>query len=390
MKLSRFKKLIPPIVLSIAALATLFFDVSNLIHVTVVSVAIGSWVVVASSLIKSLEAAQELEQEKVRLVNSVQSLQAELGLTLARQKEIVSGPVSKIKTLIANNISRLGDSFTGLSDKSSHQRDLLLAVVNRIQGSAGGNDAHALTVKGFANELGDIIDRYVQLLISVSEKSIEAVHQIQDMVKHFDQMFSFLSEIRTIADQTNLLALNAAIEAARAGESGRGFAVVADEVRKLSQSSNNLNDQIIEKAQNAKMAIAGVKNIVGEMASLDMNMAINAKGHVDSMLGELEEVNGHIQETVQELSGITEKVNRDVSNAVVSLQFADIVEQYSNDILMNMEKLALPGLHQSGSPASIIEGLVNQLSHLNGELLSSNSIKSKEHEPKDVGDISLF
>lgn len=43
------------------------------------------------------------------------------------------------------------------------------------------------------------------------------------MVKHFDQMFSLLSEIRTIADQTNLLALNAAIEAARAGRAGEAL-----------------------------------------------------------------------------------------------------------------------------------------------------------------------
>jgi methyl-accepting chemotaxis protein len=364
-----------------------------LLTLSLLLIAIASWIYLALRLLKRTDGVVLLEKENQDLSGRLRSLRDELQTTLARQSTLVSDPVSKIRALVSNNINKLSDSFTGLSDKSNHQRDLLVSVIGQIQGSGsnkGGKDNEALTVAEFANELGDIIDRYVQLLISVSEKSIEAVHQIQDMVKHFDQMFSLLSEIRTIADQTNLLALNAAIEAARAGESGRGFAVVADEVRKLSQNSNELNDQIIQKAHNAKMAIDGVKNIVGEMASLDMNMAINAKGHVDSMLVQLEEVNGHVQDAVQELSGITEKVNLDVSNAVISLQFADIVEQSADEILNKLQLLALPDLDSSGSPLVVLDRLLGQLSALNSTLASRSIDKIKGGEMKGAGDISLF
>lgn len=388
MKPSRFQIVIPQIVFSIVVMVCLFLEIPEQVKYFLVALGFVAWGLVAVKLIKNAERLQIIEQDNVALSSSIKQLRAELKTTISRQSDMVTEPVIKIKSLISNNISKLSDSFTGLSDKSSHQRDLLMAVVSRIQGSSKGGGA--LTVKEFASELGDIIDRYVDLLISVSEKSIEAVHQIQDMVKHFDQMFSLLSEIRTIADQTNLLALNAAIEAARAGESGRGFAVVADEVRKLSQNSNDLNDQIIEKAQNAKNAIAGVKNIVGEMASLDMNMAINAKGHVDNMLGELEEVNGHIQDAVEQLSGITEKVNYDVSNAVISLQFADIVEQSANEILGKLKLLSFSDKETTTVPSIALANVVNQLAALNAEMLSSNSVKPKANQHEDTGDISLF
>ncbi len=391
MKPSRFQIVVPQIVFSIVVMVCLFLGMPEQVKYILVALGFVAWGLLAMKLLKNTERLQSIEQDNVALSNSIKQLRAELKTIMSRQSDMVTEPVIRIKSLISNNISKLSDSFTGLSDKSSHQRDLLMAVISRIQGSSeGSRENGALTVKEFAGELGDIIDRYVELLISVSEKSIEAVHQIQDMVKHFDQMFSLLSEIRTIADQTNLLALNAAIEAARAGESGRGFAVVADEVRKLSQNSNDLNDQIIEKAQNAKNAIAGVKNIVGEMASLDMNMAINAKGHVDNMLGELEEVNGHIQDAVEQLSGITEKVNYDVSNAVISLQFADIVEQSANEILGKLKLLSFSDKDTTAVPSIALANVVNQLAALNAEMLSSNSVKPKVSQHEDAGDISLF
>lgn len=228
---------------------------------------------------------------------------------------------------VNHSVDQLSASFTGISDKSDLQRELLLQIVAMVQDDARaeGDDgaAHKVSVRQFADELIGIIDSYVSLLVEVSEKSIYAVHQIEDMSLHFDETFKLLGQIRGIADQTNLLALNAAIEAARAGEAGRGFAVVADEVRTLSQSSNTLNDKIFETSENTKRAIDGVSKIVGEIASLDMNMAISAKSHVDEMLVDLEATNTRIEAAMDEASDYTSMLKSNISDAVRHLQFAD-------------------------------------------------------------------
>jgi len=154
-------------------------------------------------------------------------------------------------------------------------------------------------------------------------------------------MFSLIQDIRGIADQTNLLALNAAIEAARAGESGRGFAVVADEVRKLSQDSNSLSDQIQDKAENAKDRISGVEKVVGEIASLDMSIAIDAKGHLDGMLRELEEVNLRVAGTVSQSAAIGDHMNQEIHAALGALQAGDQIAQLSTKIVQASASLNL-------------------------------------------------
>lgn len=373
-----------PLSFSLVSLVLSLLQVSGVwVAISILSATIAWWVVCYRKN-NAHEVDVKLETE------DISKLDEELrGFMLEDAAQRVSN-ANQIGSVVGDSVEKLGASFSGLSEKSTHQRNLLINIVSRIQGEAPADSDGSLTVKAFAHELDGIIGQYVELLISVSEKSIDAVHQIGDMVTHFDQMFSLLGQIRTIADQTNLLALNAAIEAARAGEAGRGFAVVADEVRTLSHNSNQLNDQIREKAESAKNAIDGVKGVVGEMASLDMNMAINAKGHVDDMLSELEEVNQFIETSVDELTGVTRDINDDVSQAIMSLQFGDIVEQLTQQVKghsAKWEEILCEGSSGNRRKADSIEDLIAEVKAWR-EL--EQVTKTVSQTSVEEGDVSLF
>ncbi len=236
--------------------------------------------------------------------------------------DAIDSDFSTVKKQLDTSVLTLSESFQALSRRSDEQRQILFGVLSQISGQ---DDQERVTISGFAEEVGKILDTYVALFVDVSDKSVEAVHNIQDMVGQFDSMFAYISDIRGIADQTNLLALNAAIEAARAGDAGRGFAVVADEVRKLSRDSANLNEKIKSQAETAKVTMKTVERVVGGIASLDMNIAIDAKGHLDGMLEELAAVNQKVSGGVESIGTVTEGIQQEVSRSVMALQFADIV-----------------------------------------------------------------
>lgn len=296
---------------------------------------------------------------------------------------------------IRSATSELAVSFSGLGDKTTQinrQISEVLTVVTGASNEKMGNGHNVVTVETFAGEVSDILAQYVELLIDVSEKSVQAVHHIGDMVNELEQMFSLLNEIRTIAEQTNLLALNAAIEAARAGEAGRGFAVVADEVRKLSQTTNNLSSQIRHRAEKAKSTITEVKDIVGAIASLDLNNAINAKGRVDGMLRGLAEMNQTISSTMSHLTQLNEGINQDTSRAVRALQFEDYSSQVIGEInksLANLEGLG-HALSRIGAQCRLPQDLQKDIASLAAQLDTIANATIKRHAQASGDEIDLF
>ncbi|BFM16764.1 hypothetical protein R50073_29470 [Maricurvus nonylphenolicus] len=294
---------------------------------------------------------------------------------------------NQIHSLVDSSVSSLYQSFQGLNDKSTAQNELMMGVIKRISGEVEAGEEKRVTIGEFANEVGRILDDYVKLFVDVSDKSVNAVHNIQDMVKQLDGMFELINDIRGIADQTNLLALNAAIEAARAGEAGRGFAVVADEVRKLSQDSNTLNEQIRERAEGAKSTITNVEAVVGEIASLDMNIAIDAKGHLDGMLAELEGVNQSVSEGVSGLADLNSSIHQDVNQAITALQFADMVGQKTENIRQQSETLQeLLEVLRCASAELAVDDLQQQFQQKQAATVSVGN----RSDSMDVGDTELF
>ncbi len=274
--------------------------------------------------------SEQEQHEASASMDSLRSVTGSLDEKLSPVCHELESVANDIQHLVEDSSIRLHESFRGLSESANSGKDLMMGIVDQL--SSDNKGPEDVSLKQFANEVGSILDDYVKLFIDISEKSVQAVHNIQDMVKHLDGMFGLINDIRGIADQTNLLALNAAIEAARAGEAGRGFAVVADEVRKLSQDSNELNEQIRERAETAKSTVTNVEKVVGEIASLDMNIAIDAKGHLDGMLAELELVNEKVAHSVSEGAAIGEEINAEVNRAVTALQTADRIAQYAKQI----------------------------------------------------------
>jgi methyl-accepting chemotaxis protein len=304
--------------------------------------------------------------------------------------------IEQMQSVIGDATAKLNDSFRGMLQKTGHQGELLTDVIGRINGQTTRQDEPIANFGQFLVDTNQTLNEHVDLLVNISDRSIEAAHKMQDMSDQMDSMFTLLSNVQALADQTNLLALNAAIEAARAGESGRGFAVVAEEVRNLSLRSHETNEQIRKQIEHTKVSLEGANQIVGSIASMDMNTSLKAKGRLDEMMDAMKKLNDFVSDGVSRSTQISESLKEDVNQAVMALQYEDLITQLgdiSKAILTKEleKKKQLSSIAQTESDSlEMISGINDVIRQLDQEIKQYIESKRVVQTEMDEGDVELF
>ena len=297
--------------------------------------------------------------------------------------------VAQIKQVVADSVVKLNSSFMALGGFSEQQRN----EINRLM-EYFSEDSEDVSFKEFAIELEAVLKGFVDIIVSVSDKGVDAAYKMQDMIGIMDEVFERLVGVQKIASKTNLLALNAAIEAARAGEVGRGFAVVADEVRELSQQTSVLNEGVQERAALAKEGLINLNEVIGEIAQMDMSSALKAKDNINDMLKKIDSVNDQVALVLENTAGIAGEISSHVSSAVMALQYEDVVTQLSTHVenLQNgiREKVEIVGIN-SISPMTVekLTEINEMIRVVDAEVIMAlhETVKSTSVES---GDVDLF
>ena len=306
----------------------------------------------------------------------------------------------QIRQLVQEAVATLGDSFNGLHNDSQTQSSLMHSLIENMGNSTQDGK---VSLDKFVHDTSEVMDYFIEFMVSSSKNSIDTVTGIDDMTDHIEGIFQLLSDVKSIADQTNLLALNAAIEAARAGEAGRGFAVVADEVRNLSVRSNQFNDQIRQRIEDAQDANEITRKIVGKTASADITAIIMGKKRVDQMMSELQSMEKIVEGLANDASQVSHAIGERTASAVRSLQFEDIVrqvsehaesrvseiEQFIQQVDQNLEVVAVSNLANSANSSESFANIRADLQTLSDKT-SAAPKGPADQESMSEGDIELF
>jgi len=318
----------------------------------------------------------------------------------SEQIKEVRGEVSRAQSIFDEAIGGLISSFHGINGQVQRQHSLGLQIVSGVEGSGGVGE-----FEQFASKTSDTLRQFVDSVIENSRVAMSLVEMTERIAAQMREVRGRLGEIEGIAKQTNLLALNAAIEAARAGEAGRGFAVVADEVRDLSGRTNHFSQQIREALATMQGQIEASEKAIHHMAAQDMTFALTSKGDVEVAMSGIEAMNQRTGDSVAELNQIAEQVESSVNQAIVSLQFQDMVTQLLSHVMRRLdlmdevvsdeEQMAL-ALGNTGDPDATMRTLDTLREHV--DTLSQKLMtlkKGVDHNPVrqtgySSGDVELF
>ena len=395
MRMTLFKPLAPAIILNLIALIVIGVATGLALKLAAAGTAFACWLFIAW---QQLNQQQKITQDEVEAKHEMMTQKnlktsEELQSTLSEESAQIDENVIKIKQLVSDAIQLLQTSFASVVDKTAEQTNMSMTLVQQVSSEGEESTAENSLIRNFITETDDILQRYVDLLVQVSDKSIAAIHSIEDMNGSMELMFSNLDEVKKLSDQTNLLALNAAIESARAGEAGRGFAVVADEVRALSRSSAELNEQVRSKTEEVKTRMREVNSEVSAIANLDLNSAIEGKASIDSMLERIQSINTDTSHVLAEVNLRTDQINYEIDNAVRALQFEDIVTQLSQHIQLRVAHVnELASLHMESittkeQDAATFESKIQEVRERH---LQQNLSQKIMQSSMDEGDVELF
>lgn len=318
----------------------------------------------------------------------------------SRQVGEMRNEVARAQNIFNEAIDKLVGSFQGMNVQIQRQQQLGMQVVS------GGVEGGSVTeFQMFANKTSETLRQFVDSVVENSRLAMSLVEMTDRIISQMSEVRGRLGEIEGIAKQTNLLALNAAIEAARAGEAGRGFAVVADEVRDLSGRTNHFSQQIRGSLQKMQTTIEATEAAINQMAAQDMTFALTSKGDVEQAMIGINDMNRRTGETVSELNTIGEQVEQAVNQAIMSLQFQDMVTQLLghvtrrldvvDEILADEQKMA-GALNNGGESAATLMALAEICQHVD-QISQKMSVISQKVDNNPVnqtgfasGEVELF
>ncbi|WP_406850213.1 methyl-accepting chemotaxis protein [Chromobacterium phragmitis] len=306
-----------------------------------------------------------------------------LGNGISDVSGAVERDVSQMQTILSDAIVKLVQGFSDIEAMLREQQELALKIVQR------GDHGEGMGFDSFLKRTSQSMTEFVDNTVSTSKTAMVLVDRMHEIHQRVGAVESALSDMAEITAQTNMLALNAAIEAARAGEAGRGFAVVADEVRKLSQRSSDFSGQIRQSIDLMVQAIELAKSEIFEMASKDMNFALDAKTQIEGMLGQLSQMNAETGLAVDQLSQIAGRVGDSVRVTVTALQFQDLVSPLVRNVSSRMQ-----GFYQVGDSMKQMEGRdgLDGLDDMRRQLQQMLEKSQSGGAPQGIsaGDVDLF
>lgn len=222
--------------------------------------------------------------------------------------------------------------------------------------------------------LGSLLQRIEQS----SRFSQRTVEQMQTLDRHMQALLANLHEIDEVAKSARILALNGQIEASRAGAHGAAFSVVAKETANMAKHAVASSTTIREELETVAANIEGASTALRDRASADFEEAARSREEVHRTLDAMATLHAEMERAMAESRRNTESLARDISAAVMALQFQDAVSQRIGHVSSTLDELhASLARYAGGGGASSGDALPAVLQDWAAKIASEYTMESE-------------
>lgn len=204
---------------------------------------------------------------------------------------------------------------------------------------AGQGDASAQGMEAATGMARQTLDRLLARLLDTSHACADVLTQITTLEQDLSGVAGILDDVDRMARGTRLLGLNAAIEASRFGAQGKAFAVVAGEIEQMAKHSAHTSAAIRDVLKRLRAGVERVSAGVRQLASGSDQEVQASRGEVDLALATLSGAGDRMKTALIDASTGAERLSDSIGQAVVALQFQDVVSQRIAHVVQALDAL---------------------------------------------------
>lgn len=164
-------------------------------------------------------------------------------------------------------------------------------------------------------------------------------------------LFEIIRDFSRLVKHLSMLGIATRIESARIGGKGLGFSTLADDVEKLAGKIESSSEGILSMAGGLSGQCLEARKNITDMSQARKACSLSVLDLVNADLGALEELMVHSRSTAADISADATRMVGNVSEAVLSMQFHDIIRQqleHVADALNEARTMAEDGPLSSG------------------------------------------
>lgn len=286
---------------------------------------------------------------------------AELMHTISDTKE-----GSKQIALTMEELANASGSQAEAAVDASKAVDELNRLIEAFAGRGMDLSLHSEQVRQKGDKGQQLMESSVSQMEQISGVVTRSMETVEQLNSKNEGIFRLVGSIRSISEQTHLLAINAAIEAARAGDAGRGFAVVAQEVRKLSEEVQQTVSEITAITE-------GIQHDSKEMV-LQLRDGVMITGEGSRKIVETGEALGEINRSVEVMAGTIEEISSDLKRMTgaseMMSEFSQHISALAQQSAAGVEETSASAHEQLSATSEVAAG-IGQLQTLLNELEES-------------------
>lgn len=190
------------------------------------------------------------------------------------------------------------------------------------------------TLERLSGELRALTDR------SASDAGRQSLEHIAGVSRIVEELAGIVAAFAKIVKKLTMLGIATRIESARLGGDGRGFSTLADDVEKLAHSIVDHCAGIATKIEALRGHVASARQRTEDSIKAQGRCFDAVTGGLAANITSLKDLSGRSAELSRHLSATAADIAADISQAVQSLQFHDIVRQQIEHVEQSLGEVA--------------------------------------------------